>query len=93
MNAQRVKKYILNRISESKKDLYYPRSIFYKLGVEVYSGSFGWITIRIESKYAFVSGYVGNYNAVDEKINDFIENALFNLYENCYISQHKKRAR
>jgi hypothetical protein len=91
MNAEKVNKYLIDTLQAKKSEGIYPRAIFNNLVVKVYSGSFGWLTIQITSEYAFASGYVANYNAIDEKINDFLHRALFNLYERYYTSHHQKR--
>jgi len=90
MNKYKVEAHIKNALDNERK--YYPKKIFKGLKIAVYSGSFGWLTITIESDYATASGYVANYNAVNDKIADFLHRASFNLYEAYYNKHHKARA-
>lgn len=91
MNSDKVERYIREKLEEARK--YYPRKIFKGLSVSVYPQSFGSITVRIASDWGYCSGYVPNYNAIDEKIGDFLHRASFNLYENYYNKHHKNGGR
>ena len=89
MRKDKVEAHIKNALDTAKR--YNPQKIFKGLRVIVYNGSFNWLSIHIESKYAVVSGYVSNYEAINDKIGDFIQRASFNLFSEYYYKHHKAR--
>lgn len=88
MKDSKVKDFIDEKIEQSKK--WYPKQIYKGLQVDVYNCSFGSISIRVCSEYGIASGYVANYEAVDEKINQFLHCASYNLYERYWRKHHKQ---
>ena len=90
MRKDKVEAHIKNAIETARK--YYPRPIFKGLKIAVYNGSFNWLSITIEGAFGYASGYVANYEAINNKISDFLHRASYNLYEQ-YWNKHHKNAR
>jgi len=91
MNSDKVKNFIFNEIE--KRKIFYARPIFKGLKINVYNMSFGAITIDIRGAFGCVSGYVSNYEAIAQKIADFLHRSSFNLYEQYYNKHHKQGGR
>ena len=87
MDAKKVEKFIKDKIESQK--VYYPKQVFKDIEVNVYNGSFGSITITISNKLSYVSGYVGNYDAVSEKVSDFLHRAQTKLFADYWYKHHK----
>lgn len=87
MNADKVKQFIKDDIQASKT--WYPKQIYKDIEINVYNGSFGAITITISGKYGYASGYVGNYDAVKEKVSDFLNRSQTKLFADYWYKHHK----
>lgn len=88
MNKNKVEKYINDKMMELKK--LYPAAIYKELKINVYSGSFGWITITIDGLYHHSNVYVSNYRKIDDVIYGWIHGSLYSLYQSYYYKHHKK---
>lgn len=89
MNSEKVKRFIAEKLEGERR--YSAPQIFKDLSVNIYNLSFGAISIEIKAKYGRVCGYVGNYEAIAEKVSEFICRSHFNLYERYYWAHHKRK--
>ena len=87
MNANKVENFIKEQLKDAKA--FYPKHVFKDIDVKVYNGSFGSITITISNKLGYASGYVANYDAVKDKVNDFLYRAQNKLFADYWYKHHK----
>ena len=92
MNFDKVRQYITERIEEYKKG--YDPAIFEGFTFEVMGGSFGSCLLSMDGKYyGFSAEYVGNYNAIDEKISRFVVRSFDSLCERSYWREKEERTK
>ena len=90
LNYNKVKAYINDKLNEYKKG--YDPEIFEGLTYDVSGGSFGACLISINGKYyGFDCEFVGNYNAIDEKISRFVVRSFDSLCERCYWREKEEK--
>lgn len=87
MDAKKVENFIKETIQGAKD--FYPKQVFKDIDIKVYNGSFGSITITISNKLGYASGYVGNYDAVKDKVHNFLNRAQTKLFADYWYKHHK----
>lgn len=98
MNYRKVEQYTAERLNRYRNQ--YPAEIFEGLKIEASSGSFGvcLLTITYENGNphnlaTIESQYVGNYNAIDGKVSDFVIRNYHLILERYYVEHQKEKAK